>query len=224
LFEEIILYLESVLLAYGSLGVFLGSIVEEIIAPIPSTLVIMGTSFIILQGAAISPETIFSLFINVVLPASVGVTIGSLLIYTLAYYLGKELIDRLGKYLGVSWENIDKAQSKFEESRSDEVILFTVRALPVVPSIAINVFCGFVRYDLKKFVVITFLGTLIRAFILGFLGWQFGSLYQTISTKISYLEEISVVVIILSIIIYFLYEKYKKGIIKLENVNSFVWI
>lgn len=210
MFEEIILYLESVLLAYGSLGVFLGSIVEEIIAPIPSTLVIMGTSFIILQGAAISPETIFSLFINVVLPASVGVTIGSLLIYTLAYYLGKELIDRLGKYLGVSWENIDKAQSKFEESRSDEVILFTVRALPVVPSIAINVFCGFVRYDLKKFVVITFLGTLIRAFILGFLGWQFGSLYQTISTKISYLEEISVVVIILSIIIYFLYEKYKK--------------
>ncbi len=210
MFEEIILYLESVLLAYGPLGVFLGSIIEEIIAPIPSTLVIMGTSFIILQGAAISPETIFSLFINVVLPASVGVTIGSLLIYTLAYYLGKELIDRLGKYLGVSWENIEKAQSKFEESRSDEVILFTVRALPVVPSIAINIFCGFVRYDLKKFVIITFLGTLVRAFILGFLGWQFGSLYQTISTEISYFEEISVVVIVLSIIIYFLYEKYKK--------------
>jgi len=80
----------------------------------------------------------------------------------------------------------------------------------VVPSIAINVFCGFVRYDLKKFVVITFLGTLVRAFILGFLGWQFRSLYQTISTEISYLEEISVVVIVLSIIIYFLYEKYKK--------------
>lgn len=198
------------LLAYGPLGVFLGSIIEEIIAPIPSTLVIMGTSFIILQGAAISPETIFSLFINVVLPASVGVTIGSLLIYTLAYYLGKELIDRLGKYLGVSWENIEKAQSKFEESRSDEVVLFILRALPVVPSIAINVFCGFVRYDLKKFVVITFLGTLVRAFILGFLGWQFRSLYQTISTEISYLEEISVVVIVLSIIIYFLYEKYKK--------------
>ncbi len=210
MFEEIILYLESVLLAYGSLGVFLGSIVEEIIAPIPSTLVIMGTSFIILQGAAISPETIFSLFINVVLPASVGVTIGSLLIYTLAYYLGKELIDRLGKYLGVSWENIDKAQSKFEESRSDEVVLFILRALPVVPSIAINVFCGFVRYDLKKFVVITFLGTLVRAFILGFLGWQFGSLYQTISTEISYLEEISVVVIVIALVIYFLWGEYKK--------------
>ncbi len=210
MFEEIILYLESVLLAYGPLGVFLGSVVEEIIAPIPSTLVIMGTSFIILKGAVISLETIFSLFINVVLPASVGVTIGSLLIYTLAYYLGKELIDRWGKYLGVSWENMEKAQNKFEESSSDEIILFIVRALPVIPSVAINVFCGFVRYDLKKFVIITFLGTLVRAFILGFLGWQFGSLYQTIATEISYLEEISLAVIIVALIIYVLREKYKK--------------
>lgn len=210
MFEEIILYLESILLVYGPLGVFIASIVEEIIAPIPSTLVIMGTSFIILKGAVISPEAVFSLFINVVLPASVGVTIGSLVIYTLAYYLGKEIIDRWGKYLGVSWENIEKAQNKFEESRSDEIVLFIVRALPVVPSIAINVFCGFVRYDLKKFAVITFLGTLVRAFILGFLGWQFGSLYQTIATEISYLEEISMAVIVIALVIYFLREKYKK--------------
>lgn len=210
MFEEIILYMESVLLVYGPLGVFLASIIEEIIAPIPSTLVIMGTSFIILKGAVISPETIFSLFINVVLPASVGVTLGSLFIYALAYYLGKELIDRWGKYLGVSWESIEKAQDKFEDSSSDEIILFIVRALPVVPSIAINVFCGFVRYDLKKFVIITFLGTLVRAFILGFLGWQFGSFYQVIATEISYLEEISVAVIVIGLIIYFLWGKYKK--------------
>jgi membrane protein DedA with SNARE-associated domain len=210
LFEELILYLESILLAFGPLGVFLGSIIEEIIAPIPSTLVIMGTSFIILKGAVISPETVYSLFINVVLPASVGVTLGSLFIYSLAYYLGKELIDRWGKYLGVSWENIEKAQDKFEESSSDEIILFVVRALPVVPSVAINVFSGFVRYNLKKFVIITFLGTLVRAFILGVLGWQFGSFYQTIATEISYLEEISVAVIVIGLIIYFLWGKYKK--------------
>lgn len=210
MFEELILYLESILLAYGPLGVFLGSIIEEIIAPIPSTLVIMGTSFIILKGAVISLETVYSLFINVVLPASVGVTLGSLFIYGLAYYLGKELIDRWGKYLGVSWENIEKAQDKFEESSSDEIILFVVRALPVVPSVAVNVFSGFLRYNLKKFVIITFLGTLVRAFILGFLGWQFGSFYQTIATEISYLEEISVAVIVIGLIIYFLWGKYKK--------------
>ena len=208
MFEDIILYLENVLLVYGPLGVFLASIIEEIIAPIPSTLVILGTSFIILTGAVISPETVFSLFINVVLPASLGVTLGSVLVYGLAYYLGKELIDRWGKYLGVSWEYIEKVQDKFQEGRSDKIILFTFRALPVIPSIAINVFSGFIRYDLKKFIIITFLGMLLQAFILGFLGWQFGSYYQVIANEISYLEEISLVIIIIAIIGYIVYKKY----------------
>ncbi|HTX60957.1 MAG TPA: VTT domain-containing protein [Methanobacterium sp.] len=210
MFEQIILYLEGILLAYGALGVFIGSIVEEIIAPIPSTLIIMGTSFILLKGVAITPETLFTLFMFVVLPASIGVTIGSSAIYILAYYIGKEFVDRWGKYLGISWGSLEKAQKKFENSRSDEILLFLVRAIPVVPSIAINVFCGFIRYDLKKFLVITFLGTMVRAFILGFLGWQFGSFYQSISTEISGLEEISLAVIILVIIIYIGYMKYGK--------------
>lgn len=209
MFEEIILYIESILIAYGALGVFLGSIIEEIIAPIPSTLVIMGTSFIVLKGLAITPETVITLFVYVVLPASVGVTIGSLVIYALAYYLGKELIDRWGKYLGVSWDSMENAQEKIEKGSTD-TILFLVRAFPVVPSVAINVFCGFIRYDLKKFITITFTGTLVRAFILGFLGWQFGSLYQNISTQISYLEEISLAIIIIAIIIYVIYMKYGK--------------
>lgn len=211
MFEGIILYLESILLAYGPLGVFIASIIEEIIAPIPSTLVIMGTSFIVLKGAVIAPDTVFSLFVNVVIPASLGVTLGSLLIYALAYYVGKELIDRWGKYLGVSWENIEKTQKKFQETNHDEIVLFIVRALPVIPSVAINIFCGFIRYDLKKFLIITFLGTLVRAFILGFLGWQFGSLYEVIATEISYLEEISVAVLIIALVIYFIREKYRKG-------------
>jgi membrane protein DedA with SNARE-associated domain len=210
LFEELILYLESMLLAYGPIGVLMGSIVEEIIAPIPSTLIIMGTSFIVLKGAAINPETLITLFTGVMLPASIGVTIGSAVIYILSYYLGKEFIDRWGKYLGVSWSNITKAQKRFEKGRSDEILLFTVRAVPVVPSIAINVFCGFIRYDIKKFLVITFTGTMVRAFILGFLGWQFGSLYQSISTQISYLEELSLVVIVVIVLVYLLYQKYWK--------------
>lgn len=208
--EGIILYLESILIVYGPLGVFIGSVVEEIIAPIPSTLVIMGTSFIILKGAIVSPETLFLLFGNIVLPAAIGVTIGSIVIYALAYFLGREFVVRWGKYLGVSWNNIEKAQNRFEESRSDEILLFLVRAFPIIPSIAINVFCGFIRYDLKKFIIITFLGTLVRASILGIIGWQFGSFYQSISAEISNIEEIGLAIVIIALIIYVVYKKYGK--------------
>ena len=207
MFAEVILYLENILIVYGPLGVFIASIIEEIIAPIPSTLVIMGTSFIVLKGVSISPDAFLMLFINIVLPVSLGVTIGSLFIYTIAYFAGKPFLERWGKFLGVSWVDIEKAEKKFENSRSDEIILFIVRAVPIIPSVAISAFSGFIRFDLKKYIIITFLGTLVRAYILGFIGWQFGSLYQTAANEISYLEEISLVLIIIALITYIIYKK-----------------
>lgn len=185
----------------------MGSIIEEIIAPIPSTLIIMGTSFIMLKGAAISPVTFFNLFINIVLPASFGVTIGSLFVYGITYFAGKPFLERWGKYLGVSWGDIEKTEKKFEKSRSDEIVLFLVRAFPVIPSVAISAFCGFIRFDLKKYVIITFLGTLVRAFILGFIGWQLGGMYQAAADEISYLEEIGLAVLIIALVVYVIYQK-----------------
>jgi membrane protein DedA with SNARE-associated domain len=207
LFAEVILYLENILIVYGPLGVFIASIIEEIIAPVPSTLVIMGTSFIVLKGVSISPESFFNLFINIALPASLGVTIGSLFVYAITYFAGKPFLERWGKYLGVSWEDIEKADKRFEKSHSDEIILFLVRAVPIIPSVAISAFCGFIRFDLKKYLIITFFGTLVRGFILGFIGWQFGSLYLTAADEISYLEEISLALIIIAFIIYIIYKK-----------------
>lgn len=199
-------------MVYGPLGVFLASIVEEVIAPIPSTLVIMGTSFIVLKGAIISPDAFLKLFINIVLPASLGVTIGSLFVYTIAYFAGKPFLERWGKYLGVSWEDIEKAEKKFEKSYSDEIMLFLVRAVPIIPSVAISAFCGFIRFDLRKYLIITFFGTMVRAFILGFIGWQFGSLYQAAADEMSYIEEISLTVIMVTIIVYIIYKKKFKKI------------
>jgi membrane protein DedA with SNARE-associated domain len=218
MFEGIILYLESILAVYGPFGVFIASIVEEVIAPIPSTLVIMGTSFVVLKGSAISLDGIINLFVNIVLPASLGVSLGSLFVYGIGYFAGKPFIERWGKYLGVSWQDIEKAEEKFENSHSDEILLFIVRAIPVIPSVAISAFCGIIRFDLLKYVIITFLGTMVRAFILGFIGWQFGSMYQSLADEISYLEEITVAIILVAVILYFIYKKKLK---KTGTVNKF---
>jgi membrane protein DedA with SNARE-associated domain len=207
MFAETIIFLETILIAYGPLGVFLGSIVEEVIAPIPSTLVIMGTSFIILKDNIISWDALFKMFLYIVIPASFGVTIGSLVVYSITYFAGKPFLERWGKYLGISWEDIEKAEKRFKKSKSDGILLFMVRAFPIIPSVAINAFCGFVRFEIKRYLIITFLGTFVRASILGFIGWQFGSLYQKIAAEISYLEEISFLIIFLGIILFIIYKK-----------------
>lgn len=207
MFTEMIIYLETLLMVYGPLGVFLASIIEEIIAPIPSTLVIMGTSFLILNKQVISLDAFLTMFIYVVLPASLGITVGSLVVYSITYFAGKPFLERWGKYLGVSWKDVEKTEKRFDTANSVNLLLFTVRAVPVIPSVAINAFCGFVRFEIKKYLIITFFGSLVRATLLGFIGWQLGNLYQSAAAEIANLEQISLIIIIIAILAFIIYKK-----------------
>jgi membrane protein DedA with SNARE-associated domain len=209
--EGILLGIQNFFLNYGALGVFLASIIEEIIAPIPSTLVIMGSSFLILKGYPLTADSIVRLLVYVVLPASAGVTVGSLFVYALGYFLGSPFIKRWGKYMGVSWEDIEKAEGRFSSGQSDNLILFTLRAVPVVPSVAISIFCGFIRYRLRDYIIFTLLGSLVRGFILGILGWQFGMFYLEISQQISFLEELVLLLLVVVLAIYLYRKKLKKA-------------
>jgi len=192
----------------------LASIIEEIIAPIPSTLVIMGSSFLILKGYPIAVDSIMRLLIYVVLPASAGVTLGSLFVYAIGYFLGSPFIKRWGKYMGVSWDDIEKAEGRFSQGQSDNLILFILRAVPVVPSVAISIFCGFIRYRLRDYITFTFMGSLVRGFVLGILGWQFGMLYLEISQQISFLEELVLLVLVIALGVYLYWRKTKKDLVK----------
>lgn len=189
----------------------MASIIEEIIAPIPSTLVIMGSSFLILKGYPIAVDSMMRLLIYVVLPASAGVTLGSLFVYAIGYFLGSPFIKRWGKYMGVSWDDIEKAEGRFSQGQSDNLILFILRAVPVVPSVAISIFCGFIRYRLRDYITFTFMGSLVRGFVLGILGWQFGMLYLEISQQISFLEELVLLVLVIALAVYLYWRKTKKG-------------
>ncbi|MEN4017462.1 MAG: VTT domain-containing protein [Methanobacterium sp.] len=209
MFSEIFIFIEEFIIAYGPLGIFLGSILEEIIAPIPSTAVIMGSSFFIMGNSQISFQAFEKLFLHIAIPAASGVTIGSLFIYGIVYEVGKPFVDRWGKYLGLSWEEIEKTEEKYSEKNLIEFSLFTARALPIIPSVVISAFCGFIKFDIKKYLIITFSGTLIRAFILGFIAWQFGSLYKQIESQIAISEEIVLIGLLIAVICFVIYKKYR---------------
>ena len=210
MFAELTMFLEEFIITYGSWGIFFGSILEEIIAPIPSTAVIMGSSFFIMENSQISVQAFEKLFLYIALPAAAGVTIGSLVIYGIVYRVGKPFVDRWGKYLGLSWKEIEKTEEKYSKNNLMELSIFTTRALPIVPSIVISAFCGFIKFDIKKYITITFFGTLVRAFILGFLAWQFGSLYSQIESEFAISEEIVIIGLVIAVIGFIIYKKYNK--------------
>lgn len=202
--------LEQFFMNNGALGVFLGSILEQIIAPIPSSIVVLGGSFFIMKGNILSLEAINTLFLNVVLPAATGITLGSLLYYGLSYKIGTPFIERAGKYLGVSVKDIEGVEKRVKRSRYDYLFLFFARCLPIIPSIAISLFCGIIKYPLRNYLIITFFGALIQATILGIVGWQVGNVYITLADSISFLNDIIAIIIVLGIIIYIIKKKMEK--------------
>jgi membrane protein DedA with SNARE-associated domain len=207
---ELTTLIQNFIISYGSLGIFFASILEQIIAPIPSTAVIMGSSFFIMGNSPVSFFSLEKLFLYIALPVAFGVTIGALIIYGAVYELGKPFVDRWGKFLGLSWADIEKTEEKYSKSNSLLLFLFITWAVPIFPSVVISAFCGFIKFDIKKYIYATFLGTLVKAFVLGFLAWQFGSFYSSLGPKMALSENIVVIGLIIALIIIFIYKKYKK--------------
>lgn len=199
---SLITALEQFFMNNGALGVFLGSILEQIIAPIPSSVVVLSSSFLIMKGDILSLEAMKILFLNVAIPAATGVTLGSLVYYGLSYKIGTPFIERAGKYLGVSVDDVEGVEKRVKESNYENLFLFFARCLPIIPSIAISLFCGLIKYPVRNYLIITFFGALIQATILGIIGWQVGNVYITLADQISFLNDMIAIIIVIGVIIY----------------------
>src|SRR3989344_5541475 len=136
--SNLVTFSENLFVTYGAWGVFFASIIEEVVAPIPSSLVMMGAGFSFLDGVPITVLSLGSLVVMVILPAALGVTVGSLFIYTIAYFAGKPFLKKYGKYVGVSWQSVEETESRFASRHADFLTLFVLRAVPIVPSVVIS--------------------------------------------------------------------------------------
>jgi len=144
-------------------------------------------------------------------PVALGITLGSLAIYGIGYWGGKPVIEKTEKWLGLSWQDVEKTERRLIRGRGDEIALFVLRVLPIVPGVAISCFCGIVRYPLKTFAMITFLGALVRAVALGIAGWYVGAVYLAYVDAISKIENyIFAILIILGLFFVgrFFFKKY----------------
>jgi membrane protein DedA with SNARE-associated domain len=187
--EQLTSLIQPTIVEYGALGVFFATLLEEIIVPIPSPLVPLSAGFFLLPADENFIEIASRALFVAALPVAFGITLGSLAVYGIGYWGGKPAIEKSRKWLGLDWKDLEKTKNKLTRGKGDEIMLFILRALPIVPGAAISSFCGIVRYPLKTFAVITFFGALARAFALGIIGWYAGVSYTIYSETISQLEK-----------------------------------
>jgi len=199
--EGLIHFLQVSILPWGALGVFVASVIEEVMAPIPSALVMTMSGFIFVTGP-VSIKAILALIFKVATPAALGVTVGSYFIYFIARYGGKFTIEKWGKYIGLYSSDIEKLQNKLSGTRKDEILIGSARILPIVPSVAISAFCGIMEMSLVKYFFITLIGTFFRGLILGAIGWQVGNVYGKYADLINSIEKVILLSTILGLAVF----------------------
>ncbi len=173
---------------YGAWGVFVIAFLEEVIAPIPSTLTIMAAGFVLLSPYSTFWEALFPAILYIAIPTSLGMVLGGLIIYALGYYGGKAIIDRWGKWFGLSWSSVEKMQKYFERGHGDEMVLVGLRVIPIFPNSLISGVCGVLRYPLKPFIILSFLGGIPRALLMAMLGWWAENTYRVYGEALSGVE------------------------------------
>ncbi len=196
---------------YGVFGLFFASVIEEIIAPIPSTLVVFTGSLLLTKGLQ-GWDAISVIVFHIMLPASLGMTLGSLFPYYLARIGEKVAIDKFGKYLGINWKTIEKVQAWTKKSHSDEFLIFASRAIPGMPSLAVSLIAGLARIPVREFLLFSFLGALPRTFILGLAGWWGGRQASGVMELLS-MTESHMLIIILAVLasgLLYLYLNHRK--------------
>jgi len=210
---EILNAILAMVKTHGPLSMFIGGIVEQIIVPIPSPIITMsGGAFLITPQPSIF-NILWQIITRVSIPYSIGAVIGTALVFFIAYFGGRPLLDKFGKYIGISWKLIEKVRADFQKTIADEVFILIAVIIPVVPVSLISAFSGGFRFKPSKFFPIMFLALIIRAIILGFIGYNLGEAFTGLAHGMDNLESILTVVGAF-LILGFLYLKREKWLKK----------
>jgi membrane protein DedA with SNARE-associated domain len=194
--------------ANGQFSVFIGVMIEQIIVPIPSPLIIMGAGAILVSpGLSIDKAFIHILWI-IVLPGAIASTLGSYIGYMISYYGGKALVLRLQRFLDVDWEEIEHLEKRFQ-GKKEAIAIFFSRAIPVFPISLVSILAGLLRVPLKPFTVYTFLGSTFRCFFLASVGWWIGATYEKVATRLNSAETFVSILMLIGMVGVLAYLYYK---------------
>jgi membrane protein DedA with SNARE-associated domain len=139
--------------------------IESTFLPLPSEVVIPFAAYKAGQGE-------LNVFI-VVLMGTIGALTGSLINYTLAYYLGRPIVyrfaaSRVGKVFLLSEEKVKHAEDYF--IRNGKTSTFIGRLVPGIRHL-ISIPAGLAKMSLRDFMLYTFIGAGIWNIILAIIGY-----------------------------------------------------
>ncbi|MBF0619491.1 MAG: DedA family protein [Candidatus Omnitrophica bacterium] len=148
--------LHDLLAHHGDFGMFMAMFLESSVIPIPSEIVIAAAGAL---GVSLT---------SIVLFGTLGSTLGGMVGYALGRFAGRPVIERVGKYIFITPQHIEKAEAFAKRHGAWSVLIG--RVLPVIPFKVFSIAAGLTRLPFAPFVACTFIGVVPRLILLALFG------------------------------------------------------
>jgi len=180
--ESLAVYFTYIIEQLGYFGAGFLMMLESMVAPVPSELVMPFVGFLAAEGKFSVPAAI--------LATSVGSVIGSLISYYMGYLGGRPFVLHVGRYLLLNKEHLEWTENWFD--RNGSWTIFVSRFIPVVRHL-ISIPAGLGRMRLIPFCVYTLLGATIWNTFLLLCGYKLRQNWTLVQT---YSHELDIVVLV----------------------------
>ena len=166
---------------WGYLGIFAAMVLENVVPPIPSEVIMPLAGFYVGQGQLN--------FVGVVLAGLLGTVVGALPWYGLGRLVNERRlggwIERHGRWLGVPATDLEQSRGWFQ--RHGAAVVFWGRLIPAIRTL-ISVPAGIELMPFGPFLFWTTAGSLVWNLALTSAGWLLGSQWQRVLTAIKPVE------------------------------------
>ncbi len=179
--------------AVGYEGIFILMVFESLGIPIPSEAVVTFAGFLV-------SENYFD-FWNVIVVSTLANLVGSLISYYIGYVYGEPFIIKYGKYIHLNYNHLKLAKYWFGKYGSITVLMG--RVTPGIRTY-ISFPAGIGKMNINKFIIYTFIGSLIWNYFLTFLGIWLGTNWTYIS---KYMDVTAIIAIVIFIVAAFYLNK-----------------
>lgn len=188
---------------YGYAGIIILIALENIFPPIPSEVILPFSGFL---------TTYTSLTVTgVIICATLGSTIGAIVLYWLGYLLTKEKMEKLlygkvGKILHFNKDDVEYTMEWF--NKKGKYTVFFCRCVPIVRSL-ISIPAGMSKMSWTPFLIMTVLGSLIWNTLLVNLGRLAGQSWNIAAHYIHNYSTVIKILLVSMLIVFIVYKAFK---------------
>jgi membrane protein DedA with SNARE-associated domain len=198
--QIVIPFLDTLYGAVGYAGVTLAMAIESAMIPLPSELILPYAGFLVSDPRQLEPLTgqPWNLWIVVVV-ATLGNTLGSLVAYAIGAYGGRPFLARYGRYLLIRPHEIEIADSFF--ARHGGATVFIGRLLPIVRTF-ISFPAGVARMPVGRFIVYSTAGAFLWSLLLVYAGTVLGANWRGIREALQPFDLVIAVAAVVAVVLF----------------------